>query len=240
MSIHIPIGSTDRTIFVRGIVRSTGAPSDATTLAANVTAYYARDGGAATEITPVDLDDLDAAHADGGWYYVAYGWYRFDLSDAVFAAGASQVAICITASGPVDFETEPIVLYSPITVTPLQSTVSSGEVADGEIVVQQASAKPSISLTITDEDGTAVDLSAATLRFLVFDRQSNESVFTVENANITVGGNDGNEVTVPYTTTNTATAGTKRYELWRVDTGNDELLAKGRFVIRPTKKVGDE
>lgn len=69
----------------------------------DVTASYWRQGATREAVTTTSLAGADSAHADGGWTEVDAsnqpGLYRFDLPDAVFAAGADWVVISIIVSG---------------------------------------------------------------------------------------------------------------------------------------------
>lgn len=65
---------------------------------AAVTAFYYRQGAAApVAITPVAVATPDAAWASGGWVQIHStnypGRYRFDLPNAMFAAGADWVGL---------------------------------------------------------------------------------------------------------------------------------------------------
>jgi len=65
----------------------------------DITAYYWRQGGSNTSIAASALGSITAAHTDGGWYELdstnSPGVYRFDLPDAMFAAGADWVQVSI-------------------------------------------------------------------------------------------------------------------------------------------------
>lgn len=105
--------------------------------------------------------------------------------------------------------------------------------------------------TILDSAGDPVDLSAQTIRFVVgevTDENDPDDLFddTVEGLyqyetgaddNITIGGDDDNEVSVRHLPANTATAGLFRYWLWDVTTeGQEVVLASGKLPVRPSVK----
>lgn len=78
--------------------------------AASFVCYYCRPGSAAAQLS-LATQTVDGAHSDGGWVEIDStnmpGFYRFDLSDAVVAAGVRSVSIMLKgASGmaPVPIE----------------------------------------------------------------------------------------------------------------------------------------
>ena len=70
---------------------------------AGIDLNYRRDVAAVVSITEADLPTpiLTDAHADGGFLHVANGRYRFDIPDAAFATGVSQVTIGGVVTGMV-------------------------------------------------------------------------------------------------------------------------------------------
>ena len=92
-------GSTDVSIEIALFGVGTGAPLTGK-VAADMTAYYYRQGAAAAvAIALSDLGSLNAVHLDGGVYEInsthVEGHYRLDLPDAAVAVGADFVTISI-------------------------------------------------------------------------------------------------------------------------------------------------
>jgi hypothetical protein len=82
-----------------------------------VTAKYFREGaGAAIPVTMAALASSSAAWASGGWREISAadmpGWYRFDVPDGAFAAGADWVALHLAVAGSFGFDL-PYVIQSP-------------------------------------------------------------------------------------------------------------------------------
>jgi Cu/Ag efflux protein CusF len=92
------------------------------------------------------------------------------------------------------------------------------------------------SITVTDADGKAVDLSAMTLRFVVQDSNDPPSgEFKVEGGDISVSGEDDEIALVTVSAAKSATASTEfHWRLW--DTVAEEVLAHGPFAIEPSVK----
>jgi len=95
----IKAGSTSVSVPV--ILRKTADNTENTgTLAANITAYYWRQGGTPTAVTAAsDLAAITSAFSAGGWKAAdatnAPGTYRLDVDDAAFATGADWVVISV-------------------------------------------------------------------------------------------------------------------------------------------------
>ena len=109
-------GSTDQSFFVYAVDEVSGLP--ATGLGhSDITARCARTRSAAIAVTMASLATVDAEHNDGGFIEIdaanCKGWYRFDVPDAAFAAGADAVVITLQAGG---------VLLSAIRVQLVDST----------------------------------------------------------------------------------------------------------------------
>ena len=95
-------GSIDLSIPV--ILRSTTDNTEVTgKVNTDVTASYWRQGGSRTGIAVIALGSINVAHSDGGFLEVDAvnipGIYRFDLPDAVIAAGADWVIVSIKIAG---------------------------------------------------------------------------------------------------------------------------------------------
>jgi hypothetical protein len=95
----IKAGSTSVSLPV--ILRKTADNTENTgTLAANITAYYWRQGGTPTALTAAtDLAAITSAFSAGGWKAAdgtnQPGVYRLDVDDAAFATGADWVVISV-------------------------------------------------------------------------------------------------------------------------------------------------
>ena len=97
----INAGSTDQTVMIR-IVDSTDRTPETgvTTASPGLSLVYWRQGAAAAVgLTEVDLTAPDDAHTDGGLLHIGAGYYRLDLPDAAFAAGAAFVQVYGTVDG---------------------------------------------------------------------------------------------------------------------------------------------
>lgn len=124
-----------------------------------------------------------------------------------------------------------------VTVAPLQaglgvSSVLTFGTTRRDVSVFQESAG-SLVFAVTDGNGDPVDLSSSTMRLVVFEEDGTE-VLSIEDASISVSGDDNNQVSVLLTTTHTGTVRDDQYALW--DLTNNQVVATGRFVVRVTGK----
>lgn len=95
-------GSTSRSITLRIVDASTGAPvTSAVYNSSGIALWYRREGAVKTSITAVTLSALTDAWTSGGFLHVGDGVYRFDIPDAAFASGANYVDIGGTITGMV-------------------------------------------------------------------------------------------------------------------------------------------
>jgi hypothetical protein len=103
MSRVIAPDSVNQSTIVRIVNSSTGLPETGVTQATAGLAFnYRREGGVVVSIASLsDLSALDDTHADGGLLHVGDGYYRLDVPDAAWAAGAAGVLITGTATGMV-------------------------------------------------------------------------------------------------------------------------------------------
>jgi len=87
-------GSTDRSVTIKIVDSTTGAPETAVEHnTSGIDLWYRREGAATTSITEAALTALTDAHSDGGIEHVGDGYYRLDLPDAAFATGANYVDV---------------------------------------------------------------------------------------------------------------------------------------------------
>src|SRR5689334_3745296 len=79
-------------------------------VAADLTAYYIRQGGTATSITLSNLAAVNSAYSSGGVKEIdatnMKGLYRLDLPDAALATGADEVAIVVQEASSFSFRRE--------------------------------------------------------------------------------------------------------------------------------------
>jgi hypothetical protein len=93
-------GSTDRSVTLRCLDSTTGAPkTDVVYNSAGIDLWYRRELSAVVSITEATLAALTTAHADGGFLHIGNGYYRLDLPDAAFATGANYVEFGGTVTG---------------------------------------------------------------------------------------------------------------------------------------------
>jgi hypothetical protein len=86
-------------------------------------------------------------------------------------------------------------------------------------------------ITVLDANGDPVDLSAMTLRFIVYDANDPpNTMFQMEDEDITISGANNEIARVTVTATESATAADGLWILWDVPT--DTALARGSFAIR--------
>lgn len=108
-------GSTDQSVVIRIIDSTDGTPETGVEHdTAGIDLWYRREGAAKTDITEAALAALDSAHSDGGIEHIGDGYYRLDLPDAAFAAGANGVMIGGAVTGMIVVGVYiPLVDYDP-------------------------------------------------------------------------------------------------------------------------------
>lgn len=95
-------GVTSKSVVLRIIDASTGVPITSTVFnSAGIDLQYRREGAASTAITEATLAALTTAWSTGGFLHIGNGYYRLDVPDAAFAAGADGVLIHGTVTGGV-------------------------------------------------------------------------------------------------------------------------------------------
>lgn len=120
-------GAVDQSVVIRIVDESDGTPEQAVEHnSGGIALWYRREGGLKVAITPAALASLDDAHTDGGIEHVDDGYYRLDVPDAAFAAGASGVLIGGAVTGMVV-----IGAYHPLT---------GGTIVNGGVTVYPAAA----------------------------------------------------------------------------------------------------
>lgn len=226
--MEITGGSTDVSIDVRAMI--SGGDVLTGKVAADFAIWYRRDG-AKISIGLSDLGTLESAHSDGGIYEISDGWYRLDMPDAAFATGANRAAIGGSVAGGVVVSAPIAITTGAATVSPIAGTIGS-RFTSSLVTLVQYEAIGYGPWVITDTDGNAVDLSGLTLAFVVYDLVDDADEvwrLTSGDGEITVSGDDNNQVTLTDDDTHTQTAGRWGYTLW--DTGNKTPLQWGILAI---------
>ncbi len=150
-----------------------------------------------------------------------------DTSDFTVAADSLEA---IRDRGDAAWTTGSVSIFS--------STVSGGQVDETAVVVYQhgafkAPTGGALTWTITDDAGSAIDLSAKNLTFAAYVPDNPADVlFTYASggSGITVTGDDNNIVNVTGDDTNTKTAQQLRYVIW--NTTDDVVIARGPLTIK--------
>lgn len=163
-------GSTDRSVTLRCLDSTTGAPkTDVVFNTAGINLWYRREGAALTSITEATLAALTTAHADGGFLHVSDGVYRLDLPDAAFASGANYVDFGGAVTGGVfiggrvrlvDVNIEDTV-RAGLTALPNAAAAATGGLftrgtGAGQIN-QDANGRIDVNITAISADATAAD-----------------------------------------------------------------------------------
>jgi len=117
-----------------------------------------------------------------------------------------------------------------VQVAPLQS-VAPNRVAGTEIVTYLYDVSAIGPIAVTDADGTAIDLSALTLKVCI------EKIDGTVLANVTptISGGSGNQVTFTPNADSVAKTGTYRWSLRQ--TSNNQVYALGDFVVDPAARI---
>jgi hypothetical protein len=160
-------------VFVNDSASTTGAGKTGIAYnAAGIKAYYVRPGGSATAIT-LATQTVTGAFSSGGWVEVDStnmpGVYRFDVPDAVFAAGAEKAIVMISgASGmaPVVMEYD-LTAYDPydtvrlgLTAIPNVASGSAGAIITSGTGTAQLSVSSGAVTVGTNSDKTGYSLSS--------------------------------------------------------------------------------
>jgi hypothetical protein len=154
-------------VFVNDSASTTGAGKTGIAFnAASIKAYYVRPGGSATLIT-LATQTVTGAYSSGGWVEVDAtnmpGVYRFDVPDAVFAAGVEKAIVMVSgASGmaPVVMEYD-LTAYDPYDTVRLGLT-SLPNVASGSAGALITSGTGTAQLSVSSGAVTAGTVSDKT------------------------------------------------------------------------------
>jgi len=215
-------------------------------VAADVTLWYRRDGGAKVTFAASDLAAADSAHADGGFIHLSDGYYRVDVPDAAFASGAGGVMVGGTVADQIVIaEYHPLGSYTldlPVTVLPFSGVISgSGLTQDRRLVAQQF-CRAIWSISVYDSDSAAYDCTGLDLAMVIWDANTgapHEPDFELRNyggdTDIAIGGDDGNVLTVTLPPTRTQVA---RHYRWLLRTRtNPDALAKGSIEVEAAADI---
>jgi len=122
---------------------------------------YRREGAASVDITEAALAALTTAHTDGGIEHIGNGYYRLDVPDAAFAAGASGVLIHGTI-------TDMLVVGTYVELVDPPAPLKGAALSDIPFYMVDATdgVTPETSLTVTAEvshDGAAFGSAAGSV-----------------------------------------------------------------------------
>jgi len=161
-------------VFVNDSASTTGGGKTGIAFnASGIKAYYVRPGGSATLIT-LATQTVTGAYSSGGWVEVDStnmpGVYRFDVPDAVFAAGVEKAIVMVSgASGmaPVVMEYD-LTAYDPydtvrlgLTAMPNVASGSAGALITSGTGTAQLSVSSGAVTVGTNNDKTGYSLSTA-------------------------------------------------------------------------------
>jgi hypothetical protein len=132
LKLAIVKGTTSKSVdlFIRDSSVTTGAGLTGLVYnTASLTAYYHRQGSAATSISLATLASATASYSSGGFVVVdgtnMPGLYRFDVPDACLASGVDEVVIMLKGAANM----EPVVLEIQLTSVNLNDAVRGGMTA---------------------------------------------------------------------------------------------------------------
>lgn len=168
------------------------------------------------------------------WAHVANGMYRLTLTSGNLPTQGRARLVFLDADVFLPYAADLWITANPhgsnVTVSPLVAQTPSNAVADSEVTIYEDSDRPTVQWTVVDASGTAIDLSAATIKLKVYDHDDAAVLFTAT-SNFAVSGASSNIVTWTPTTTESATPGSYRYELRQTSTVN-RVLARGSWTIK--------
>jgi len=163
-------GSTDQSVVIRIIDSSDGTPETGVDYdTAGIDLWYRREGATKTSITEAALASLDAAHSDGGIEHIGDGYYRLDLPDAAFAAGADGVMVGGTVTDMIVIGAYvPLVDYDPYDSVRMGMTALPNAAADaaGGLPISDAGGLDLDAQIGTDIDDLVSRLTAARAGYL--------------------------------------------------------------------------
>lgn len=107
---------------------------------------------------------------------------------------------------------------------------------DEDKQVYQSTSLPTLTWTVVDADGSAINLSGATVVLTVY-AVDGTTLFTLSGAAVVISGASSNIVTATHTAANTATVGHYRYTLRKTNSGAERTLAVGDFHIRDYRNL---
>lgn len=241
-------GSTNVSVWLRAFSKVNAQPL--TTIdfeSAGIDLWYQRNQGQKVPITPVELNNPEDAHTDGGFIHIGNGYCRLDSPDVGFASGADSIifggettdallvgySISLQPLTLMDIDTALSAILAAIAgITPtafsvvLGSSIPSGTVQSSDLFVYATESK-NWTWTITSS-GVPVNLAGKAFK-LVVQTPCGEDLFVIPNGDITLSGNDNNLVTVPTDGADNTPPGRYNYALW--NTTDNQVLARGRYRI---------
>lgn len=236
------IGATSQSVDVL-IVDDSGLPVTGLVAGTFPALVYSRAGANANVAFPAltNLATITTAWAAGGVKERSGGRYRLDVPDAIFAvSGLVQIIGEETDKRvialPIDVAVSP---YS-VSLAPVVGRVgSTGSVADSDTVVAYHHAPVEAGpFIILDSDNNPIDMSvySGSLAFVVYSggEDGSDEVINARltGANVIVGGDDNNEISLTGTTALTTLVGRFRFAI-RVTTTNNKLVrCQGPFIVK--------
>ena len=253
MSTPIQAGSTDQRL------RCVAVLNDFSTLktdlvAADITALAVKRVAAADVTVSVNTDDSnpDDAHTDGNIYNAGGGEYLVSVPDAAVASGTTAANLygTWTDGGDTGFligDTHPLVSYdwqssdrsltntaitairdNAVNITPLSAGVEQR--VNGTNITLYLNEVKDTMISITDSEGTAIDLSALTLELAIEDHAGTD-IQVIADADITISGDSSNNATFTNTAGVTASERVLHWALRDITTGS-EVLARGLINVK--------
>jgi len=187
--------------------------------AANHTIYVSKDGvDAVATNTPVQ-----ATNKKGEYNIALTAAENNGSSMSIFGRSSTTGAILIPRKWT---------NVTAITIGPVVSSYNPGNAVGAAVVLEMfRAATKSFTMTVLDSDDDPVDLSAASLRFVVHAATAAATeLFTVNSPDITVAGADDNVVTVPVSAVESAQdPDDYQWRLWNITSG--EVLLHGTFRV---------
>jgi len=93
---QIKKGSTSQSVVIRIVDSADGTPETGVVFnTSGIDLWYRRETAAKVSVTEATLAALTTAWTDGGFLHIGDGYYRLDVADAAFAAGAGINGVMI-------------------------------------------------------------------------------------------------------------------------------------------------
>ena len=147
---------------------------------------------------------------------------KAELDTAVAAIDADLTSI--------ETKIDAIDLTEQVTVTPIQSNISSPVDARDDITIYTDTSSPVVIWILLDADNDPIDVSGGTVTFLAIDDHGQTVLSKSTADDLSVGGANNNQVSMTYTTAETATVRSLTYTLTHVNVSTT-VVAYGQFNI---------